>query len=79
MSVCALESYYAPPRYTARKSARNKAGRGQRIERVPEEETNWLPTPESGPFSMKLRLFWLKCLMGRTPKVPRNALRSVIL
>src|SRR6266852_4290957 len=25
-------------------SARNEAGRGQRIERVPEEETNWLPT-----------------------------------
>ena len=78
MSACALESYHAQPCYTACKSARTEAGRGQRIEWVPEEETNWLPTPESGPFSMEFRLFWLKCLMGRMPKVPRYALRSVI-
>jgi hypothetical protein len=60
----------------------NETGRGQRIERVPEEETNWLPTPESGPFSMKLRQFWLtsKVLDGTcTPKAPRYALRSVTL
>ena len=60
----------------------NETGRGQRIERVPEEETNWLPTPESGPFSMKLRQFWLtsKVLDGTcTPKRRATPLRSVIL
>src|SRR6266702_6397137 len=45
-SACALESYHASPVSHSRANpARSEAGRGQRVERGPEEEANWLPAP----------------------------------
>jgi len=59
-SACALESYHAPPVSHSRANpARSEAGRGRRIA-GPEEVANWLPAPESGPFSMKLQRSWLR-------------------
>jgi hypothetical protein len=40
---------------------------------VAEEETNSLPTPESGPFSMKLRQFWLTSKVFDGTWTPKSA------
>jgi hypothetical protein len=60
MSACALESYHAPPCYTACNPREMRLAEDSALNACLKRKRIGCPLPESGPVSMKLRLSWLR-------------------